>query len=93
MQGKGFFIRPLYIFLMPSTGRQEAIARKSRETDMVSDFDNLYVLIGNENANRIERELSTAIEESSIHGDTEFNVHPRDEFRNFSYENNISMQN
>ena len=32
---------------MPSTGRQKAKARKSREMDMTSDIDNLDVMLGN----------------------------------------------
>ena len=31
---------------MPSTRRQKAKARRSREMDMMSDFDNLDVMIG-----------------------------------------------
>ena len=42
---------------MPSTRRQKAKARKSREMDMMSDFDNMDVIIGNENTNPIERGL------------------------------------
>ena len=61
---------------MPSTRRQKAKARKSREMDMMSDFDNIDVMIGNENTNSIERELANAIEESSVLGDTESNMHP-----------------
>ena len=71
---------------MPSTRGQKEKARKSREMDMVSDFDNLDILKPNENANQLERELASAIEVSSVEGDTESNIHPRDELRNFSYE-------
>ena len=39
---------------MPSTRIQKAKARKSRELDMMSDFDKLDVLIGSDNANPIE---------------------------------------
>ena len=41
---------------MPSTRRQKAKARRSREMDMLSDYDNLDVMLGNENNNPIERE-------------------------------------
>ena len=47
---------------MPSTRRQKAKARKSRDMDMMSDFDNLDVMLVNENNNPIERELTDAIE-------------------------------
>ena len=53
---------------MPSTRRKKTKARKSREMDMMSDFDNMEVMIGNENTNPIERELPNAIEESSVLG-------------------------
>ena len=53
---------------MPSTRRQKAKARKSREMDMMSDFDNIDEIIRNENTNSIERELANAIEESSVLG-------------------------
>ena len=58
---------------------------------MMSDFDNLDVMIGNENMNPIERELASAIVDD-VHDDVESNIHPRDEFRNFSYENSIPGQ-
>ena len=59
---------------MPSTRSQKAKARKSREMDMMSDFDNMDVMIGNENINPIERELSNAIEKSSVLVDIESNT-------------------
>ena len=43
---------------MPSTRRQKSKARRSREMDMMSNFDNLDVMLGNENNNPIERELT-----------------------------------
>ena len=43
---------------MPSTSRQKAKARKTREMDMMSDMDNLDVMLGNGNNNLIERELA-----------------------------------
>ena len=51
---------------MLSTRRQKAKARRSREMDMMSDFDNLDVLLGSDHINPIERKLASAIEESSI---------------------------
>ena len=58
---------------MPSTRRQKAKARKSRELDMVSDIDNLDIMLGNPGENPIERELADAIEQSSVQGDCEAN--------------------
>ena len=53
---------------MPSTRRQKAKARKSREMDMMSDLDNSDIMLGNGNDNPIERELASAIEQSSVQG-------------------------
>ena len=47
---------------MPSTRRQKAKARKLRELDMMSDTDNLDIMLGNSGGNPIERELADAIE-------------------------------
>ena len=54
---------------MPSSRRQKAKARKSREMDMLSDTENMDVMLGNGNDNPIERELADAIEQSSVQGD------------------------
>ena len=54
---------------MPSTRRQKAKARKSREMDMMSEMDNLDVMLGNGSENPIEREIADAIEQSSFQGD------------------------
>ena len=78
---------------MPSTSRQNAKARKSRETDMMSDFDNLDVMIGNENINSFDRELAVAIEQSLVQGDTESNMNQRNEHRNFTCDNSFPRQN
>ena len=56
---------------MPSTRRQKAKPRISREPDMMSDFEHPDVMLGNENNNPIERELADAIDQSSAHGDTD----------------------
>ena len=45
--------------------------------DMMSDLDNLDVMLGNGIDNPIERELADAIEQSSVQGDTEDNMHQR----------------
>ena len=47
---------------MPSK-RQKAKARESREMDMMSDLDNLDLLLGSGNENPFERELADAIEQ------------------------------
>ena len=60
---------------------------------MISDFDNLDVMIGSENANPIERQLANATEESSVQGDPEFNMYSRNEFRDFTCENDNHRQN
>ena len=60
---------------------------------MMSDFDNLDVLVGSDNIDPIERELANAIEESSVQYDTESNLLAREdfpqenEFRNQNYGN------
>ena len=66
---------------MPSTRRQKAKARKSRELDMMSDLDNLDVMVTNGNDNPIERELADAIEQSSVQGDIEDNIHQTSVYR------------
>ena len=66
---------------MPSTRRQKAKARKSKEMDMLSDMDNLDVMIGSENP--LERELADVIDQSSINGDIETGSHSRNDLGNF----------
>ena len=66
---------------MPSTRRQKAKARKSKEMDMLSDMDNLDVMIGSENP--LERELADVIDQSSINGDIEIDSHSRNDLGNF----------
>ena len=78
---------------MPSTRRQKAKAIKSREMDMISDLDNLAVMLGNGNDDPIERELADAIEQSSVQGDIGDNMHQRTDYRDFTYENDPSRQN
>ena len=77
---------------MPSTRRQKAKARKFREMDMMSDLDNLYVMLGNGNDIPIEKELADAIEQSPVYGDIEDNKHQRIDYRGFAYENDPSRQ-
>ena len=78
---------------MTSTRRQKAKTRKSREMDMMSDFESMDIMIGNGESNPIEWELSSAIEESSVLGDVESNMFSTNEFRQTSYENNVPRQN
>ena len=60
---------------------------------MMFGFDNLDIMIGNENINPLERELANAIGESTVQYDSECNPHSRedfhqgDEFRNSNHEN------
>ena len=46
---------------MPSTRKQKAKARKSRELDMLSDYGNMDVMLGEGKSNSIERELDSLI--------------------------------
>ena len=61
--------------------------------DMLSDYDNLDVMLGNENNNPIERELAEAIDQSSAHGDGDTNVYHENEFRDYLHENEPLRQN
>ena len=72
---------------MPSTRKQKAKTRKSRAMDILSDVDNLDVMLGNGNEIPIERELPDAIEQSSTQGDYETNDFHRTEYRSFVREN------
>ena len=61
--------------------------------DMMSDYDNLDVMLGNDDNNPIERELADAIEQSSVHGDANTNTYYTKEYGNFSYEKGSMRQN
>ena len=78
---------------MPSTRRQKAKTRRSREMDMLSDFNNLDMMLGNENNNSIERELADAIDQSSAHGDADTNMYHGNEYRGYLHENDSLRQN
>ena len=78
---------------MPFIRRQKAKARKSREIDMMSDLDNLDIMLGNGNDNPIKRELASAIEQSSVQGDAEEDIHQRSDYRDFPYDNDPLRQN
>ena len=77
---------------MPSTRRQKARARNSREMDMMSDVDNLDVMLGNGGENPIERVLADAIEQSFVQGDYEANEYQRNNY-SFVQENEPLRQN
>ena len=77
---------------MPSTRRQKAKARESRELDMMSDIDNLDIMLGNSGENPIERELADAIEQSSVQGDYEANEYRGNNYI-FTRENEPLRQN
>ena len=83
---------------MPSTRRPKAKAKKSRKKDVMSDMDNLDIMIAGENINLIETELANTIIGSANHYDTEFYSHltgrfsQEIEFRYFGHENTIPRQ-
>ena len=60
---------------------------------MMSDIDNLDVMLGSGNENPIERELADAIEQSSVQGDYGANERQRDNYRIFAQENESLRQN
>ena len=78
---------------MPSTRKQKAKARKSREMHMMSDFENLDIMLGNSNINHIEKELAEAIDQSSTHGHADTNAYQENEYRNYLHENDLLRQN
>ena len=61
--------------------------------DMMSDFENLDVMLGNGINNPIERELADAIDQSSAHGDADANMYQGSEYRDYSHENDLLRQN
>ena len=66
--------------------------------DMMSDFENMDVMLGNDNANAIERELSNVIGNSDNHCDAASNLQSREndshenDFGHFVHENMIPRQ-
>ena len=70
---------------MPSTRRQKAKSRKSRELDMLSDYGNIDVMLGGRSSNSIERELDSLI--NVPEGQRDFQPFPNRE--NSSQENEI----
>ena len=63
---------------MPSTRRQKAKARKPREMDVMSDFENMDFILGNDNVNPIERQLSNVIGNPESHCDDDSKSRPRE---------------
>ena len=61
--------------------------------DMMSDFENLDVMLGKSNNYPIERELADAIDQSSAHGDADTNVYQGSEYRDYLHENDLLRQN
>ena len=75
------------------TRKQKAKARKSREIDMMSDFENMNVMLGNNSINTIKREHSNVIGKTGNHRDTEPNLQQDENetreknFGHFAHEN------
>ena len=59
---------------MPSARRQNAKAKKSREMDILSNYGNMHIVLGEGNANSIERDLDNVINGPERHQD--FNTLP-----------------
>ena len=78
---------------MLSTRRRNAKARKTIEMDLMSDLGNLDSMLGNADDNPIETELASGIEQSSVQGDIEDNVHQRSDYKDFTYEKVPLRQN
>ena len=72
---------------MPSTRRQKAKARRSRETDLLSDIDKMDVVLGDECSKPFERELANTINGSIGHNYTDVLSNSRG---NSSQENKIT---
>ena len=81
---------------MPDTRRQTAKARRSKEMDMLLDFENMDRLHEIESVNSIERELAYVIKSSLSNNDAEAfpkqrgNFSQENEIRYFGGENTIS---
>ena len=61
--------------------------------DIMSDVDNLDVMLGSKNSNLIERELADTIEQSSVQGNIEANMHQRNDNRDITFENGLFREN
>ena len=46
---------------MPSTRKQKAKVRRSREQDMLSDIENVDIMLGGPNLNSLESEVSNSL--------------------------------
>ena len=60
---------------------------------MMSDLDNLDIMLGTGKDNPTEKELASAFEQSSVQGDIEDKIHQRSDFTYFPYENDPLRQN
>ena len=61
--------------------------------DMMTNLDILDIMLGNGNDKTIERELASAIEQSSVQGDAEDDIRQRSDYRDFAFENDPLRQN
>ena len=57
------------------TRRQTTRAKRSREMDILSDYDNMHVMLRSDNSNSIEKELANTIIGSACQNDTEAVFH------------------
>ena len=64
---------------MPCTRRQKAKARKSREMEIMSDFVNMDIVLGSDNVNPIERDLSNVIGNAESHCNIQSNSQIRED--------------
>ena len=60
--------------------------------DILSDIENMEVMLGNGDNNPIERYLADAIEQSSMQGDIESSEQLGNQYNNFTYENSLPRQ-
>ena len=54
---------------MPSTRKQKAKGRSSREMDILFDFDNMVLMLGHENIISIERVSASKVFSHSTHNE------------------------
>ena len=60
--------------------------------DILSDIENMDVMLGKGDNNPIERDLDDAIEQSSMQGDIESSEQLGNQYKNFTYENSLPRQ-
>ena len=81
-----FVCKPEIIQILLLAIKQKAKARRSREMDMMSDFEKVDVLLGNDIANANERDISNVMGNSENQCDAESNLQSRE---NYSHENDF----